>query len=162
DGVAWSPDGTRLAVARHDGVYAVEANGGSSPQLVALAAAGYGTPLLEWGAWSPDGRYIAFSAPVYPDTSDIAAAVARADGRRGRRRGGGLVPRRRVSGLVARWPVGGLRAQAERARGRGRRWIGGPGRPIGLAPSEVRAHVGHAMTWGSGATRWGSSLIAIV
>jgi Tol biopolymer transport system component len=67
DGPAWSPDGSRIVFAAHDGhlqrIYVVESDG-SRPRPIT----GDGTPWAEDPAWSPDGTKVAFSAS--PDAGD--------------------------------------------------------------------------------------------
>jgi Tol biopolymer transport system component len=58
-GVAWSPDGTRLALSRADGsggLFVIAAGGGAKTRLA--APQGGGPNLL--GGWSPDGRQLAY------------------------------------------------------------------------------------------------------
>lgn len=54
---SWSPDGTRLVVRRDDGLYVVGANGLGARRIA--ASRGYQST---GGAWSPDGRLIAYSS----------------------------------------------------------------------------------------------------
>jgi Tol biopolymer transport system component len=57
--LAWSPDGTELALRTRSGVYLAPADGSAAPQLV-TAAAGYADhPRL---SFSPDGGRLAFTA----------------------------------------------------------------------------------------------------
>jgi TolB protein len=70
---AWSPDGRRIAFARHDDtgswkIYVSDANGRNQRQLTSTGwndSPGFSadSPGFSPQAWSPDGRWIAFSGP---------------------------------------------------------------------------------------------------
>ena len=74
--LAWSPDGTKLALERDDGLYVVGAKGGAPTRL--LRVRGASEP-----AWSPDGKWIAFSKEL-PDLS-TAIYIVPANGGQARR-----------------------------------------------------------------------------
>lgn len=86
-GLAWSPDGTRLAFAGtseagHSAVYVVRADGTGLTELVGDDDVRYA-----WPTWSPDGSRIAFAAgsrvlTMRPDGTDVReVAGVPADGR---------------------------------------------------------------------------------
>jgi Tol biopolymer transport system component len=84
--VAWSPDGSRIAVARRDSVSAsglvlIDANGAGEQRLLAADRAGFHLGAPEW---SPDGSMIAFvrqgSPAAGPDDGLRWVHVINADG----------------------------------------------------------------------------------
>jgi Tol biopolymer transport system component len=60
-GVAWSPDGTRIAFGCSGGIWVTGADGSGLTEVIPIAEAGpwYGSP-----AWSPDGSRIAFEVQL--------------------------------------------------------------------------------------------------
>ena len=90
-GIAWSPDGTKLAIATSTGMWLTDANGGSPVRLATAGgqpywigakpyrklfsprATNFGSP-----TWSPDGRSLAFTAFQGVENRDVW--VMNADG----------------------------------------------------------------------------------
>ena len=75
---AWSPDGTRLAVARHStsngtGLWVVDVDGETATHL---------TPAVSGAAWSPDGKRMAFAKA---DGDEVGLYTIAADGTDARR-----------------------------------------------------------------------------
>ncbi len=85
-GLAWSPDGRRLAfTARREGddasqVYLLDVTGGGEAQRLTTLATGASSP-----RWRPDGRAILFTSSVYPGAATDSANRAAAAERRARR-----------------------------------------------------------------------------
>jgi len=85
-GVAWSPDGGRIAFsAQREGddnsqVYVIDMAHGGDAQRVTNLALGAGTP-----RWRPDGRALLVSTMVYPGAASDSANRAAAAERRGRK-----------------------------------------------------------------------------
>jgi hypothetical protein len=74
-GLAWSPDGTQLAVAGGAGIWLVTLGQPASAHLAIRA------PCAEYPAFSPDGRRIAFDAPPpHALGEERAIMVANLDG----------------------------------------------------------------------------------
>ena len=83
-GVAWSPDGSRIAfTARREGdeaaqIYVIDLARGGEAQRVTSVSTGARSP-----SWSPDGRSLLFASDVYPgattDAENKAAARERKD-----------------------------------------------------------------------------------
>lgn len=77
---AWSPDGTRIALVRHDlreegtwgrsAVEVLEVASGTRRTIVETAA---GTSAFYGPRWSPDGRTLAVTVETYPDEDQLAA-----------------------------------------------------------------------------------------
>jgi dipeptidyl aminopeptidase/acylaminoacyl peptidase len=85
-GVAWSPDGRRLAFAtRRDGdeaaqLYVLDLAAGGEALRITTLSTGASSP-----RWSPDGRSLLFASSLYPGLSGDSAQVAAASERRNRR-----------------------------------------------------------------------------
>lgn len=85
-GVAWSPDGRRVAfTARREGdeatqIYLLDVAQGGEAQRVTSLSIGAGAP-----RWSPDGRALLFSSMVYPGAATDSANRAAAAERRARK-----------------------------------------------------------------------------
>ncbi len=85
-GVAWSPDGRRIAFsARREGddapqIYVLDVTQGGEAQRVTSLSTGAGGP-----KWSPDGKALLFVSTVYPGAATDSANRAEAAARRARR-----------------------------------------------------------------------------
>ncbi len=85
-GVAWSPDGSRIAFsARRDGddasqIYVLDLEAGGEAQRVTSIATGARSP-----NWRPDGGAILFASTMFRDAEDVEAHQQVAEERRGRK-----------------------------------------------------------------------------
>ncbi len=73
-GVAWSPDGTQLAIGGDAGIYLV------TPGIPASERLAISAHCAEYPSFSPDGAQIAFDAPLPDQPPQTAIMVANTDG----------------------------------------------------------------------------------
>ena len=111
DDVAWSPDGTRLALLEYDALSVVDPATGEGPTVPLSTSKeswdyGYGTL-----AWSPDGARIVYALSFELWSAGIRGSVMVADVAQGLGTPRPLVPRRRGTMSELRWsPAGDLLA----------------------------------------------------
>ena len=107
--LAWSPDGTAIAIAEASGVLAVDVSSGEVTVLLDRTPGDERAPILNGPAWSPDGEWIAYVS-IDTDLAELGAMqqlhIVRRNGS-DRHRLSIPVPASPLGLRNPMWPVGG-------------------------------------------------------